>query len=81
MFDVPARLRERFDECAYWYLSAWEHDPNMQIVNNTITGRDPNVEAHETQMVELFERLRKHVGLERLHGFARDTQLFADKQT
>ena len=61
MSDFPTRLRERFDECAYWYQSAWEHDPTMQIVNNSITGRDPNLEERENQMIELFEGLRYSV--------------------
>lgn len=61
MSDFQTRLRERFDECAYWYQSAWEHDPDMQIVNNTITGRDPALEDHESRMIALFEGLRDSV--------------------
>lgn len=61
MFDVKSVLRERFDYAAYFYLSAWEHDPNMEIVNNTITGRDPVLEDDESRMIELFEDLRDSV--------------------
>ncbi len=61
MFDVANELRERFDFNAYWLQSAWEHDPAMEIINNTITGRDPLREAHEDRMIEIFERLRDTV--------------------
>lgn len=61
MNDFQAKLHERLDECVYWYQSAWEHDPNMQIVNNTITGRDPAREDHERRMIGLFKGLRDSV--------------------
>ena len=61
MNDFQAKLHEHLDECVYWYQSAWEHDPNMQIVNNTITGRDPVLEDHESRMIKLFGGLRDSV--------------------
>lgn len=61
MNDFQAKLHERLDECVYWYQSAWEHDPNMQIVNNSITGRDPALEDHESRMIKLFGGLRDSV--------------------
>lgn len=61
MISLPDRLKESFDNYAYDYLTGWEHDPRMEIINNCITGRDPELEAHEREMVELFERLRDSV--------------------
>lgn len=61
MSNLLTRLRESFDDCAYDYLSAWEHDPDMEIINNEITGRDPKVEAHECEMVQFFWGLRDSV--------------------
>ncbi len=61
MNDIATDLKECFDDFAYSYLGAWEHDPQMVIENNTITGRDPAREDHENRMIEIFEKLRDTV--------------------
>lgn len=61
MQHISAELTERFDEAMYFYQSAWEHDPDMEIVNGCITGRDPDLEDYEGRMILLFEGLRDSV--------------------
>lgn len=61
MISMASQLKESFDNYAYDYLSSWEHDPDMEIINNEVTGRDPKVEAREREMVELFWGLRDTV--------------------
>ncbi len=58
MFDVAHDLRERFDWAAYFYMSAWEHDPNMRIEGNTIIREENKVEE---MLIDTFEALRDTV--------------------
>jgi hypothetical protein len=60
MFDVRQDLRERFDYAAYFYLSAWERDPDTRIEGNEIV-RDERREEFEDQMTDTFEALRDTV--------------------
>jgi restriction endonuclease Mrr len=58
MFNVANDLRERFDYAAYFYLSAWERDPNMRIEGNTIIREEDDFEEI---MIDTFEALRDSV--------------------
>lgn len=61
MPGVRHDLREWFDGAAHFYMGLWEFDPDTRIVNNTITGRNPARETHESRMIELFWHLRDTV--------------------
>lgn len=61
MINLAVRLKECFDNYAYSYLSAWEHDPDMYVEDKTVMGRYPQQEEYETQMTEIFEALRDSV--------------------
>lgn len=54
MFDVIEDLRERFDHAAYFYLTAWEHDPAMRIEGNVIIREKNDVEE---MLIDTFEAL------------------------
>lgn len=58
MFDVANDLRERFDYAAYFYLSAWERDPNTRIEGNVIVREENEVEE---MLIDTFETLRDTV--------------------
>lgn len=60
MTDIANDLKERFDYAAYFYLSAWEHDPEMFIDGNVIV-RDEAKSDFEDQMIDTFEKLRDSV--------------------
>lgn len=57
MADIAKDLKERFDYVAYFFLSAWEHDPEAKIVGNTIV-RDKGKEDAEDRVIDTFEKLR-----------------------
>lgn len=57
MADIKKDLKERFDFAAYFFMSAWEHDPETKIVGNSIT-RGKDKEDAEGQMIDTFEKLR-----------------------
>lgn len=61
MQHISAELTERFDAAIYFYQSAWEYDPDMEIVNGCITGRAPELEAYEECIILLLEGLRDSV--------------------
>jgi hypothetical protein len=61
MTDIASDLKAGLDYAAYFYLSAWEHDPQTVIKDNAITERDPAREDHEIRMIEIFEGLRDSV--------------------
>lgn len=58
MFDVANDLRERFGYAAYFYLSAWERDPDTIIEGNTIIREEDDLEEI---MIDTFEALRDSV--------------------
>lgn len=57
MSDISNDLKERLDYAAYFYLSAWEHDPETVIDGNVIV-RDEAKSDAEDQMIATFEMLR-----------------------
>ncbi len=60
MNDIASDLKERLDYAAYFYLSAWEHDPETVIDGNVIV-RDEDKSDFEDQMIDTFEKLRDGV--------------------
>ncbi len=57
MTDIASDLKERFDYAAYFYLSAWERDPNG-LVNDQIVYDYTDA---EDQLIDTFESLRDSV--------------------
>lgn len=57
MKDIASDLKERFDYAAYFYLSAWERDPNG-LINDQIVYDYTDA---ETQLIDTFETLRDSV--------------------
>lgn len=60
MTDIASELKERLDYAAYFYLSAWEHDPEGVVDGNVIV-RDEAKSDFEDQMIATFEKLRDGV--------------------
>ncbi|RTL77237.1 MAG: hypothetical protein EKK35_17900 [Bradyrhizobiaceae bacterium] len=57
MKDIASDLKERFDYAAYFYLSAWERDPNGLIDEQIVY----DYADAETQLIDTFETLRDSV--------------------
>lgn len=57
MTDIKSDLRRRFDYAAYFYLSAWERDPNGLIDEQIVY----DYSDAENQLIDTFENLRDSV--------------------
>lgn len=57
MTDIASDLKKRFDYAAYFYLSAWERDPNGLIDEQIVY----DYTDAETQLIDTFETLRDSV--------------------
>ena len=59
--DISDDLKRRLSDSAYWYLSAWEFDPEAYVEDTDIV-RDEVKEEKDGRMAEIFEKLRDSVG-------------------